>query len=128
MHSDLIPILSIILTFGVPATIIIVIARMRHQQKMELIRRGMNPNILEFVYPGKSSLFWGILLTGLGLTGCVAAIVIEEPFLGNTSLLILAAGIAFLIYWKLTASERDREKALHERYVSQTDGINQTRV
>ena len=123
--NELIPIMSIILAFGVPAAIIIVVARMRHQQKMELIRRGMNPNILEIVYPRKKALFWGILLTGLGIAGCVGAVVMEAPPLGNTSLLVLAAGIAVLIYWKLTAREREREKMLYEKFFTPTSGMKQ---
>ncbi|MDP2982513.1 MAG: hypothetical protein Q8O92_04190 [Candidatus Latescibacter sp.] len=126
--NELIPILSIILAFGVPATIIILVARMRHQQKLELIRRGMNPNILELNYPGKRALFWGILLTALGIAGCVGAVVLEAPPLGNTSLLVLAAGIAVLIYWKLTAREREREKKLYEKFFTPTSGMKQTQA
>lgn len=113
--NSLVPIVAIIVMFGIPATIIVMIARMWHQQKIELIRRGMNPNIHALIYPGKRSLFWGIMLTAMGITGCVAAVVIEAPPLGNTSLMVLAAGIAVLIYYKATAHDREREKMLYEK-------------
>jgi hypothetical protein len=118
MFHELIPIVGIVFTFGVPAVIIIMIARMRHQQKMELIRRGINPNIPEISCPGKKALFWGILLTAMGIAGCIGAILMEAPLLGNTSLLVLSAGIAILIYWKLTARERERARTLHDKYFS----------
>lgn len=111
--NDLIPIFGILAVFGVPAIVIILFARYRHTQRMELIRQGVNPDLVP-PYPKQTSLFVGMLLLGLGIAMIASVILNNDIHLMLPGLLLIGAGIAYLLYWKLTASDRERVKRLFE--------------
>lgn len=122
----LVPIIGIIVIFGSPAFIIFFLARYRHEQKMEMIRRGINPSTHTISYQGAISLLFGLLLTFLGIAAIISIIILFvrinqmpgyhafNPIFLLFGLLILASGLALLVYWKLTAPERERMRRLFE--------------
>jgi hypothetical protein len=114
MLSDLVPIVAILSTFGIPAVIIIIIAILRHRQRMELVKQGINPDAGLPPYPKQTGLFVGLLLLGLGIAMMALVITGSESHFMTPGLLLIGAGIAFLVYWKLTASDRERVKRLFE--------------
>ena len=67
MENILVPVVAILFTFGAPALVIIILASLRHRQRIAMIQNGINPDALTISYPGKKSLFWGLLFVGLGL-------------------------------------------------------------
>ncbi|MDP2984588.1 MAG: hypothetical protein Q8O92_14815 [Candidatus Latescibacter sp.] len=65
--NNLVSIIAIIFTFGAPAIVIIALARLRHEQRIEMIRKGINPIVSTPSYPGEKNLLRGLLLTALGI-------------------------------------------------------------
>ncbi len=110
-------IVAISCTFGIPAATIMVLARFRHRQRMELIRKGIYPVTAMPVYPGNKSLFLGFLFTGIGLAHIVAMLVTGEYHDMAGGIILLGAGIAFLAYWKLTAPDRERDRGIYEERI-----------
>lgn len=111
--GPMIPIVAILSTFGIPAIIIIVLAKLRHDQRMELIRQGINPDGGMPAYPGQKSLFWGLLFAGIGIAFIVGGFSFEDH-LRMPGIFFLSVGIAALVYWKLTAPDRERQRQLYE--------------
>jgi len=117
--EHLVPIFAIIFTFGVPATVIIIIAVLRHRQRIEFIRQGINPDQGIPQYPKQKSLLWGVLLLGLGIAGIASSIWSGNHDLMTFGFLFIGAGIALLVYWRLTAPDRERARRLfEERYAA----------
>ncbi len=112
--GSMIPIVAILSTFGIPAIIIIVLAKLRHDQRMELIRQGINPDSGMPAYPGKKGLFWGLLLSGLGIALIAASFANKDHDMVTPGIILLGAGIAIFAYWKLTAPDRERQRRLYE--------------
>ena len=52
MINELVPIFGIVFAFGAPALVIIVLAVLRHRQRLEMIRQGLNPDAETLKYPG----------------------------------------------------------------------------
>ncbi len=110
----MVPIIAILTTFGVPCAIIITIAVLRHRQKMELVRQGINPNTAVPSYPGNKPLLWGLILIGLGVAGIVTSIYDSDHDFMRFGILSLGAGIALLVYWKVSEPDRKRAMRLYE--------------
>ncbi len=117
MPFDIIPIIAILVTFGVPGAIIVTLAKLRHNEKMEMIRQGMYPEQELPKYPGRKSLLWGILLLGLGLASVASSAWRHDTDLIHFGLLAIGAGAALLVYWKVTTPEREREIRLIEEKI-----------
>ncbi len=120
----LVPVMAVLFTFGIPTLVIIVLARLRHQQRMELIRQGFNPDITMPAYPGNKSLFFGILLAGLGLALIVAKLVTGDYHEVAAGIILLGAGMAFLAFWKLTTPDRERDRRLYEERIDAMKNTN----
>jgi hypothetical protein len=114
MPGELIPIIAILTVFGAPAAVIITIAILKHRQKMEMVRQGINPNVDTPSYPGKGPLLWGMILTGIGIASIASAFFDTDHDLMRFGFLFLGAGIALLVYWFLTAPERNRAIQIYE--------------
>jgi hypothetical protein len=124
--GDLIPILAIIFSFAIPGTVIIIIAVLRHRQRIEFIRQGINPDQGIPQYPKQKPLLWGVLLLGLGIAGIASSIWRGDAGLTRFGFLFSGAGIALLVYWRLTAPDRERARRLfEERYAA---GAAETRT
>ena len=116
--GNLIPLFGIVFSLGAPTAVIIVIAILRHRQRIELIRQGINPD-QGIQYPKQKSLLWGLLLLGLGIAAIAQMIWSGNHDLMTFGFLFTGAGIAFLVYWKLTAPDRERAKKMfEERYAA----------
>jgi hypothetical protein len=120
MPNNLVAIVAIIVIFGSPAFIILFLTMYSHKQKMEMIRRGINPSThstktkTKTKYQGEDSLPLGLLLAFLGAAGLISTIIHSDTNFLRFGLLALGAGLALLVYWKLTAPERERERRLFE--------------
>ncbi len=114
--GDMIPIVAIVTVFGVPATVIIVIAALSYRRKVHAIKNGFGPVSDLPGYPGRGSLLWGMLLTGVSAVGVVLALVNDEPEFLNFCILALATGLSLLGYWKVSSPHRERDLAFFERW------------
>ena len=93
--------------------IIVYTTHLRHRERNELILRGKNP-FLNALAPaaapkyGTKALFFALLSIALGLALGVSSLVFQDndPDIMTASLLFLFAGVALLVYWKITASDR----------------------
>ncbi len=113
--NDLVPIVAILAVFGIPAAVIIVIAVLRHRQKMLIIGRGCgSPDDFPAPYC-QTPLLWGMVITAVSVAGVISASVQREPDFAVVSILALASGLALLLYWLISAPQRRREKDLYER-------------
>ena len=101
--------------FAMTTVIVTYIARYSYRERMELIKRGMNP-LLEM--PGKGSLLWGLLLTfvGVAFSGAVLVLGIEKEAL-MAGALAGSAGIALLLYYKFTIPDREKAEELYRAMI-----------
>jgi len=113
--EDLIPIVGIIFTFGAATAIILYIARSRHTERMKLIDKGeytafSRLDVQSPPLPGRYSLFWGLVIIGLGVAGIIYFIVLgiddEENFF--FSLAGIVVGGAMLLYYRMLAPLREK--------------------
>ncbi|MHB9030178.1 MAG: DUF6249 domain-containing protein [Candidatus Latescibacterota bacterium] len=107
-------IITLLIAFGAPAAVIIVIARLRYAQKMELIRRGIVTQDTLPRFPGNKSLFWGIILIGLGIALIASTIVNPSHEYLRFGFMMVGIGASLLVYWKVTGPERKRLIQLYE--------------
>jgi len=112
---------GILVPLGLFAMVVLVIyfvGSRRHQERMELIKQGINPTRLQVTAPGNGSLLWGLLLVAVGL-----ALVIQYAFVEQDhdtmgfGLAALFGGAALLAYYKVTAPQRERALKLHEQHL-----------
>jgi hypothetical protein len=113
MH-DLIQVLGIICSIGLPALVIIVIVKLSHEQKMEMIRRGIVQGVSAPIYPGNRSLRAGIILICLGAAAIISALLQASDTFMRFGILFLGGGIGLIVYWKITTPEREHLKNLYE--------------
>lgn len=94
---------------------IIFITRYRHNERMELIRQGIHPASPVPAVPGRKSLPWGLVLLFLGV-GLIAYSLIFQRYSDffKGGIICLSIGLALLIYWKVTAPERQRLTKIYE--------------
>jgi len=92
--------------------IVIFIARYHHKERVMLIEKGINPLTAASPKPVARSLFWGLLLVGLGLAGFIANFLVKGMESGAVLIFLMMffSGAAMLIYWRITKPQR--EKAL----------------
>jgi len=97
--------------FAMITVIVVMIARYRNRERMALIKQGMNPLP---VVPGKGSLMWGLLLTFTGV-GFAAAVVLVDMDAEAivVSALAVPAGLALLLFYKLTLPDREKMEELY---------------
>jgi len=117
--KDLIP----LFLFGAITAIIIYTSSRRHKERLELIRRGMNP-----VSPpgsGGFALFLGLGGAAIGLALIVSAILVARGGLDREMLtggiITFFGGAAFLLYWKLTAGDREKAFRAYEKAITPQD-------
>jgi hypothetical protein len=98
--------------FAMIAAIVLVSARYRNRERMELIKNGM----AHFpVVPGRGALLWGLVLTlvGLGYALGVLALGIDAKALMGAAVAV-PAGIALLLYHRATKPDRAKAEQLHQ--------------
>ena len=110
--------------FGSITAIVVYIAYSRHKERMEMIRKGINP-VLFAKRPnpatGNTTLFIGLVIFAIGLALLVGAIFVQRYFdrgMMTASMVNLFAGGAMLLYWKLTAKDRENARRLYEEHLA----------
>ena len=115
IFSEIVPIVAILATFGIPAAVIIVISVLRYRQKMMLITRGC---FQPMDFPGSFSqgpLLWGMVLSSMSAAGLIISAIQKDADFATLDILLLTIGLALLAYWFITAPQRNRERELCER-------------
>ena len=118
-------------TFAFVAIIlpIILIARYRHSERMELIRQGIHPVSPVPAVPGRKSLLWGLLFLFLGVGLIVLGLILHKYYdFFTAGIICLSIGVALLIYWKVTTPDRQRlTKIYEEKLLSESaSAVNKT--
>ncbi|MEW5961818.1 MAG: DUF6249 domain-containing protein [Chloroflexota bacterium] len=89
----------------------------KHAQNVELIKRGINPEKYNIKLPGRLGLPWGVVFLALGLGSTIAMVISGDWHDADEFGLALAGiigGIGLIIYWKMTASDRERALKIKE--------------
>ena len=107
--------------------IVIYITSKRHKERMELIRKGINPNAFEQqmpqTNPGNKTLFIGLVGTSIGFACFISSIfgqrgINHEVF--TIALLFMFGGGAMLLYWKITEKDRENARRMQEELLART--------
>lgn len=119
--ESMLPIIAIIVTFGIPGAIIFWAIHVKHQERMKLIEKGVTPeearaffapHVRSKIYKPYGMLKWGIILTFLGV-GIFIAHILEDVFdisdSINFSLVLIFAGIGFLVYYLIVNKKLKKE-------------------
>ena len=92
----------------------------KHSERVELIKRGINPEKYDIKLPGKLGLPLGVVFLALGIGPLLAQIITGDwqhtDELG-LALASLIGGIGFIVYWKMTAADRERALKLKEELI-----------
>ena len=115
----LIPISS----FAMVVLVIWIIVSRSHNERMELIKQGINPATTKVSTPGTGSLLWGLLLTAAGL-GMVITFITghgdDETF--GFGLVFMLGGIGLIVYYILTKPQREKAMHLQEQLIASQAG------
>jgi len=113
--KDLVPIMLFLSIAGV----IGYVAYIRHRERMELIKKGKNPFALVPSVPktGTKSLFWGLFAVGIGLALILSAVAFQDTDrdMMTTGVVFIFGGATFLLYWRMTAKDREYARQLNEK-------------
>lgn len=113
MTSFLVPLglftmIVLVLYFGISS---------KHSERVELIKRGINPEKYSIRLPGSMGLPIGVVFLAVGLGFFVPAIITgdwEESAEIGWSLAFLIAGIGLIVYWRMTSADRERALKIKE--------------
>lgn len=115
------------LTLLVIMIITLFVISRRHRERMEMIRKGINPFEISPQIKkngGNKILFLGLLGTFAGFALAISAGLIQrrfDPDMMTAGLLFMASGISFIIYWKLTSSQRENNNREFDNYFNSKD-------
>lgn len=105
--------------FAMVVLIVYFVGARRHQERMELIKQGINPASTKVPTLGTGSLLWGLLIAAVGL-GMVITFIAGHG--GNATfgfgLVGLLGGVALLLYYRLTKAQRERAMKLYEQLIT----------
>ncbi len=99
----------------------------KHAENIELIKRGINPEKYNIKLPGKLGLPFGVVFLALGIGPLIAMIVTGQVLKTSNAdelglaLASLIGGIGFIIYWKMTADDRERALKIKETLLLRED-------
>ena len=120
--GDLIGLTAVVLIFGAIPAIIIFIASRRHKERMEMLSKGVNASLFtQAPSPGSKTLLWGLIAVAVGLALLISAVFVQRHFdrdMITFALFFLFGGGATLLYWKLTAKDRESVRRLHEKHLA----------
>ncbi len=107
-------------SFAMVVLILYFVGARRHKERMEMIRQGM-PLPGRVSTPGTIGLGLGLLFVGFGLANVISFIF---GFAGGgytlpKGLMFLFGGIGLLIYYKVTAPQRERVMRLQEKQITE---------
>ena len=107
--------MEVFIVFGSIAAVIIYLASRRHNERMELIRKGLTTEELDIRTAPKHSsraLFCGLFAISIGLallSGAFIQICGPDRGMITGSLFFIFSGISMLAYWKLSMNEQSQE-------------------
>ena len=113
---------DVLIPLGAFAMIVLVVyfvGSRRHQERMELIKQGINPDTTKVSTPGTGSLLWGLLLAAVGL-GLVITFITghgDDETL-SFGLVLLLGGVGLIVYYVLTKPQRERAMRLQEQLIA----------
>ena len=116
----MVPIFINLIVFGFIATIVIFVTSRQHTERMELIKRGMNPVRVAPPRTISKSLFLGLAGVAIGLSLLISVFFNKSHFDHDTltaGLIVLFSGVSFLVYWKMTAGDRERAVRAYEQHL-----------
>ena len=110
------------IVFATVGAVIIVIAMYRHKERMELIQSGKYPYTkIPQVRYGSTTLLFGLIVIGVGTAMLISSVLVMRNFdrdLMMASLILLFGGGATMLYWKLTAKDREFARHIHQEHLS----------
>ncbi|MBT4510683.1 MAG: hypothetical protein HOC20_00545 [Chloroflexi bacterium] len=115
--GEMVAILVPLGTFAMVVLIVYFGVHRKHLENVELIKRGINPEKYQIKLPGKLGLPWGVVFLALGLGSLIAMIIAGDLHDADELGLALAGiigGIGLIIYWRLTADDRERALKIKE--------------
>ena len=116
--------------FASITAIVIFIASRRHNERMEMIKHGMNPVRLAPPRTGGKTLLFGLICIAIGLALLISVLSMGFSRSEHDTLLIalmfLLGGVSLLVYWKLTAGDRERALRAYERHLAEEQSHDQT--
>ena len=107
---------------GITAIVLFRISR-SHREHMAMIEKNLyHPTLPKAPFRMNArSLFFGLLLSGFGAAGFLNLLLIGSCERGGYtfSLVTLFTGISLLVYWKITAPDRQYAKMLYDKAAQQ---------
>ena len=129
------PVLALLVPFamlGCITAIVIFIASRRYKEKIELIKKGIDPyasiRAPRLVF-GRKTLLIGLVAVAVGIALLISSIYVQKQFdhtMMIVSLVCLFSGSALLLYYKLTAKDRDLARRLQVEYLAKQAESNMT--
>ena len=114
---------------SITAIVIFIVSR-RHNERMEMIKHGINPVRLAPPRTGGKTLLFGLICIAIGLALLISVLSMgfsrSEHDTLSISLMFLLGGVSLLVYWKLTAGDRERALLAYERHLAEEQSKNQT--
>lgn len=115
--ENLIPLVAIIFTFGIPGIIIFWAIHVKHQERMRLIEKGLPPEEMKAYFTSVAkprspyaALRYGIILSFIGL-GIIVSIILENVFDIEQditfAIILFAGGLGFLTYYLIIRSKKN---------------------
>ena len=127
MESVLVP----LIVFASITAIVIFIASRRHNERLEMIKRGINPIRLVPPKTGGKTLLFGLICIAIGLALFISVLATgfdrHEHDTLSISLMFLLGGASLLVYWKLTAGDRERAIRAYERQLAEESKKQETK-
>jgi preprotein translocase subunit YajC len=119
--EEFIGLTAVILIFGSIPAIIIYISWRRSQERMEMIRKGVNPIVFQQMQApkvGSGDLKAGIIITAVGIGCAIGASQIQRSIdrdLMTVAVIVIMIGLSLLLYWAIIRKERERVQQIYER-------------
>ena len=102
--------------FSCVTIVILYFGYRHHKERMELINRGFHDFMKVPSRTGSKTLLFGLFITAIGLALLIHSFVYNfDKHILAGSIHFLLCGGAFLLYWKVTARDREQAYRLYEQ-------------
>ena len=102
--------------FACVTAVILYYGYRHHMERMELINRGIHDFVKVPARKGGKSLLFGLFIAGIGLALLIHALVYNfDKHIFAASLYCLFGGGALVLYWKVTATDREQACRWYEQ-------------
>ena len=110
------------IVFASLVAVIVYITFSRHKERMKMIQSGKYPYTrIPQVRYGSTILLLGLVVIAVGLALLISSVLVMRHFdrgLMMASLILLFGGGATLLYWKLTAKDREFARRIHQEHLT----------